>query len=375
MTDYKMKERKICFFDRGSIHYRKAIWVLMDRELPCDFYFGDFRKGNIKPLDTNLLSNFKGYFHNVYIGPFWWQKGALKLFGKGYTDIIMQGETPSLTMWTMLILNKLFYKRNIYLWSHGAYGKEGGFRKRIVVWNKKLATGCFLYGDHARQLLIQWGAPAEKLHLIYNSLNYDEQLLVRHSIQASDFYKQHFGNENKNLVFIGRLTPVKKLDQVLQALALLRSQGLNCNMTFVGDGDVKPKLQELAQNLGLGETTWFYGACYDEEKIAELLHNADLCVSPGNVGLTAMHAMTFGCPVVSNDNFSTQMPEYEAIEDGATGTFFHENDIESFADAIKRWLGNCTDRDIVRQACYHVIDTKYNPHVQIETLKRVIYNE
>lgn len=369
-----MTAHKICFFNRGSVHYRKNIWLLMDKELPCDFYFGDKRLDDIEPLDIKLLKNFKGYFHNTYLGPFYWQRGALKLFRKGYTDIILQGEIYSLTMWTMLFLNK-FYKRNIYLWSHGAYGNEKGFKRWTRTIDKKMATGVFLYGDHARQLLINWGVPAEKLHLIYNSLDYDKQLSVRQTIHPSDFYQQHFGNENKNLVFIGRLTPIKKLDQVLSAVSRLKEQGKDYNITFVGDGEVRASLQELTQKLSLESVTWFYGACYDEQKIAELLYNADLCVSPGNVGLTAMHAMTFGCPVVSNDNFNTQMPEVEAIEDGVTGTFFHEDDIESFADSIGRWLNNCGNRDAVREACYHVIDTKYNPHRQVETLKNVIYNQ
>lgn len=81
---------------------------------------------------------------------------------------------------------------------------------------------------------------------------------------------------------------------------------------------------------------WFYGACYDEKQIAEFLYNADLCVSPGNVGLNAMHAMTFGCPVIRHSNMVAQMPEVEAIEDGLTGTYFEENNIESLAQSIKK---------------------------------------
>ena len=55
----KMNNRnKICFFNRGSVHYRKNIWMLMDQGLPCDFYFGDDRRDNIKPIDTSLLHNF-----------------------------------------------------------------------------------------------------------------------------------------------------------------------------------------------------------------------------------------------------------------------------------------------------------------------------
>ena len=138
---------------------------------------------------------------------------------------------------------------------------------------------------------------------------------------------------------------------------------------------MKAQLEFLASDLGLKEKVWFYGALYDEKKIAEFLYNADICVSPGNVGLTDMHAMTFGCPVISHDNFPLQMPEFEAIEPGKTGAFFKEDDTDSLAEAIRNWMANCGDREAVRQACYKVIDEKYNPHVQIRIIKDIIYNE
>lgn len=348
--------------------------MLMDKELPCDFYFGDSRPGGIKPVDTSLLHNFKGFLHNRnLVGPWFWQSGVLGLLKKGYTDIITPGETYCLSTWVLLLYARLRHRR-VYLWTHGAYGDENGFKKWMSKTRIRVSAGAFLYGDHARQLLVKWGVPQKKLHLIYNSLDYDHQLPIRDSIKKDDFYQQHFGNANQNLVFIGRLTRVKKLQQVLKAVAILKEQGVDFNVTFVGDGEVKTELQEMAQELKIENNTWFYGACYDEQKIAEILYNADLCVSPGNVGLTAMHAMTFGCPVVSNDNFSTQMPEFEAIEDGKTGTFFKENDTESLAEAIKRWLSGVTNREVVRKACYKVIDEKYNPHKQVETLRRIIYD-
>lgn len=364
---------KICFLNKGSIHYRKNVWILMDQELDCDFFFGDNRRDSIKPIDTSLLKNFKGYFHNIFLGRLFWQKGALKLFKLGYTDIIAQGDVYNLTVWAILFLAKI-KKKNVYLWTHGAYGDEKGLKRRIIALLNKLATGSFLYGDHARRLLIEWGIPANKLHLIYNSLDYDHQLPIRQSMSLDSFYQQHFNNDNYNLVFIGRLTTVKKLHLVLEAVALLKEQGKRFNITFVGDGDIKPNLESLAKDLGIEDVTWFYGACYDEHQIAEFLYNADLCVSPGNVGLTAMHAMTFGCPVVSHDNFIEQMPEYEAIEDGKTGTFFSENSISSLALAIERWLSGVKDREEIRKNCYKVIDDKYNPHKQVETLRATIIN-
>jgi len=368
-----MITHKICYFNRSSIHYRKNIYMLMDKELPCDFYFGDSRPGKIEPVPYELLEHFKGEFHNISIGRFYWQKGALKLLRSDYTDIITPGDTYCLSTRIMLMLSKL-YKKNIYLWTHGAYGDEVGIKKWNIIRSISKVKGVFLYGEYAKSILKGWGIPESKLHVIYNSLSYDEQLPLRQSIKPSDFYQMRFNNENPNIVFIGRLTTVKKLDQTLKAVALLKEQGLFFNVTFIGDGTEKQKLESLANELGLINNVWFYGACYDEKRIAEFLYNADLCVSPGNVGLTAMHAMTFGCPVISHDNFPLQMPEFEAIEVGKTGDFFKENDIASLAEAIKRWQSNCGNREDVRKACYDVIDNKYNPHVQIETLRKTILN-
>lgn len=368
-----MNKHKICFFNRSSIHYRKNIWLLMDKELPCDFYFGDSRPGGIKPVPCELFTQFKGVFHNVDIGPFYWQKGALRLLND-YTDIITPGDYYCLSTWVMLLRAKR-KKKNVYLWTHGAYGDETGFKKWIVLLSKKLAKGVFLYGNYAKLILQNWGIPSEKLFTIYNSLSYDEQIPLRKALQPSALYTEHFKNDNLNIVFIGRLTFVKKLDQILKAVKLLKEQGINYNIIFIGDGVVRTELEELTTELGMQDTVWFYGALYDEKKIAEFLYNADLCVSPGNVGLTAMHAMTFGCPVISHNNFPKQMPEFEAIEPGKTGAFFKENDVDDLARVIKQWKNSCSDREAVRQACYKVIDEKYNPHVQIETIRKAINNQ
>lgn len=344
----------------------------MDKELQCDFYFGDSRPGKIEPIPYNLLEHFKGEFHNVNIGPFYWQKGALSLLKSEYTDIITPGEPWCITTWLLIFFARLF-KKNIYTWTHGAYGDESWCKRTVVKWQIRHLKGLFLYGNYAKDILLKWGVPESKLYVIYNSLAYDEQLPLRLSMKENKFYEEHFNNANKNIVFIGRLTTVKKLDQILRALSLLKDENLNYNVTFVGDGSEKEKLIALANELGLKDV-WFYGACYDEKQICEFLYNADLCVSPGNVGLTAMHAMSFGLPVISHNNFPMQMPEFEAITDGKTGTFFKENDIQSLAEAIKRWNSIAVDREKIRQACYKVIDEKYNPHKQVELLKQVILN-
>lgn len=361
---------KIAFISRSSVHYRKNIYMLMDKELGVDFYFGDSRPGKIENVDESLLNNVKPHLHNINLGPFYWQRGVFKLLRSDYTDIIMPGETYCLSSWVITLLAKYSGKK-VYHWTHGAYGNETGFKKWFTKLRAKKVAGSLLYGTYARDVLIKYGVDSSKLYVIYNSLAYDEQIEIRKSMSPTPIYQNYFRNDNRNIVFVGRLTKVKKLDQILYAVAKLRNEGNDLNVTFIGDGIEKERLVSLAKELKL-VNVWFYGVCYDEKILSEMIYNADICISPGNVGLTAMHAMTFGTPVISHNNFPMQMPEFEAIEDGLTGTFFKEDDIDSLADAIERWFASNKEREEIRQACYKIIDKKYNPHIQIETMKKII---
>ena len=348
--------------------------MLMDRELGIDFFFGDSRKqGAIKELDTSCLEHFKGYFHNIGFGPIYWQNGAIRLLWSDYTDLFTTATHYCLSAWVILLLAPLFGKR-VYLWSHGAYGNERGIKKWLTIWKMKRATSSLLYGNYAKNILMDWGVPEEKLHVFYNSLAYDEELEVRKTLIPSSFYQDHFHNNLPNLVFIGRLIADKKLDMIIRAMALLHNNGIDVNMTYIGDGPKKTELEAAAQESGRKENIWFYGPCYDEKQIAQLIYNADLCVSPGDIGLTAIHAMTFGTPVITHNNFRHQGPEFEAIEEGVTGTFFQANSVEDLANCIQAWLTNGLNREQIRQNCYDIIDNKYNPHRQVGMIRKVIFN-
>ncbi len=367
-------EQQIIYFSQSPIHYRKNIYLLMDEELGMDFYFGDSRPGKIAPFDVTQLKHFKGTLHNINCGPFYWQRGVLKFLKSEYTDIVTPGDTYCLSTWALLLLAK-WYKKRVYLWTHGAYGNERGLKLYLTKKRIKLCEGAFLYGNYAKQLLLRYGADEKKLHVIYNSLDYDKQVGLREQVSSISPYPEHFNNSNKNLIFIGRLTKIKKLDQLLKAISLLKEQQFNVNLTFVGDGDEMARLQSLAKELNLEKQIWFFGACYDELQKSELLYHADLCVSPGNVGLTAIDSMSFGTPVISHNNMMNQMPEVEAIEEGKTGGYFKEDDINSLADSIKHWFSANYPYEEIRRNCYQVIDEKYNPHKQAELLDRVIVKE
>ena len=353
-------------------HYRTNIFKLIDQEFDCDYVFGEAYL-NIKEMDYSQLKGNVMKVTSKHIGNWYFRCGIQNLLCKDYDAYILLGETHVISTWLFCIRARLFYPhKKIYFWTHGWYGKETNVEKILKKLFFKLPnSGIFLYGNYARELMIREGFNPNKLYVIHNSLAYDEQVAIRQQLIPLSIYEMHFGNDYPNLFFIGRLTHIKKLDQALRAIAVLKERGQNYNMTFIGGGETLDELKLLATELGLDQNVWFYGPCYDEKELGRMIYNADLCVSPGNVGLTAMHTMVFGTPVLTHNDFPHQMPEFEAIHEGETGTFFQNGSIESLSECIARWFEqHKNDREEVRQACMKEIDNNWTPQFQLEVMKK-----
>lgn len=363
--------KKIGFIGIFAPHYRQEIFQLLDKELNCDFIVGD-KSGNIKEMDLSLLSSVKKVRNKELCGKgYYYQTETLNL-SKNYDIIIADSGIICISEWLMLLLS-FFRKQKIYLWSHGWYGRESFVKKLLKRFQLFLADGMLLYGNYARDLMIKEGFNPQKLHVIHNSLAYREHISIRKTLHSTEIYREHFKNHNPVLLFIGRITKVKRLDMLIDALKQLKDKGQNFNLVFIGDGDLKEELSLYAESLNVSENIWFYGACYDESKNAELIYNADLCVSPGNVGLTAIHSLTFGTPVLTHDNYKNQMPEFESIKEGITGTFFKMGNVESLVDKIFTWFSeNYSKRERIRENCYNEIDTSWTPEYQLSIIKKVI---
>ena len=364
---------KILQQDNIGSHYRAAIYRLMDKELGCDFCFGD-KVDDIKKMDYCQLNHKVIEVHNKPLRKsFYYQVGVPSLIKEDYDVYIFIGEIRCLSTWLFLFRSIFHPKKKIFFWTHGVLGKVSLGKRLLHKFFYSFCDGVFVYNERSTRLLAEEGIPAKKLYTIYNSLDYDTQLPIRQSLKPSRLYQEHFGNENKNVVFIGRLTKVKRFDLLIEAIAKIKERGELVNVTFIGDGVERQNMEAMVEKMGINEQVWFYGACYDEKTNAELIYNADLCVSPGNIGLTAMHVLMFGCPAITNNDFDHQMPEFEAIQDGKSGAFFKVDDSESLADTISDWFNkHNSDREDVRKACYAEIDSKWNPYNQIRILKEVL---
>lgn len=363
---------KICAAFNIASHYRANIYHSIAESYDCDFVFskGD---GLLKKMDYSLLNGKVKEVPAMTFLKLSWQIGVPLLAFKKYDRYIVMGDPRYLSTWTLLFFVKLFPKKKILLWTHGCYGRENLMKRIIGRCFFGMADAVLLYGNYAKGIMTDYGYRPDKLFVVHNSLDYDRQLELRNSELKSAIFEKRFNNNLRTVLFIGRLTSVKKLDMLVDALWISVQRGFAYNLVFVGDGQEKESLKLKVHSLGIDDMVWFFGACYDEKTNAELIYNADLCVAPGNIGLTAIHSLMYGTPAVSHNDFTMQMPEFEAITPTKTGDFFTFQDVNSLADTIEEWFHAHQDhRDIIRQNCYDEIDKFWTPAYQMNVIKNAL---
>lgn len=370
---------KVAYFTNIAPHYREKLWLSLAKDLGVEFhfYFGYKPDQSIKSIDFTTLDwkDFKDQVHLInnieYQGILFWQTKVLReVLFKKWDAVILLGHARIYSVWLAAMICR-FKGIPVIMWGHGLYGSEGYLKKRFLKTFLSLSSVVLVYGEYAKKLLIGGRLKEKNINVIYNSINYELAKQQRTMERESNFFKKYFNNTNETLIFIGRITKHKKLSLLLDVLIKLKIKDAHYNLMLIGDGDDRQNLEKKAEANNLN--VHFYGACYREEEIGRLMSNADLCISPGSVGLTAVHAMSYGTPVCTHNDLKTQGPEFEAIIPNKTGCFF-DKERNNLAETIMKWFNYAHDREEVRRNCYEVIDKKYNPIVQLQVLKKTLEN-
>ncbi|MEZ0066463.1 alpha-1,6-mannosyltransferase [Streptacidiphilus sp. MAP12-20] len=134
------------------------------------------------------------------------------------------------------------------------------------------------------------------------------------------------------LVLCSRLSPEKRPERALDALAELRRRGVPAALVVAGDGPLRGRLE--ARIVAEGLPARLLGHVASPERLSALLATADLALAPGPVetfGLAALEALACGTPVVASA--SSALPAILAdagLPAADTGP--------AFADAAQRLL-------------------------------------
>ena len=189
----------------------------------------------------------------------------------------------------------------------------------------------------AQQAAAVNGAPSKRMRILYNCI--DPGFLQPLEVA---------GNEpGLSMLTVGRVSlaeQYKGQDQVIRAMPALLERFPELVYHIVGDGDWRPALENLAQQLGVAGAVRFHGFV-SEEELRYRYSEATLFIMPSRAegfGFVFLEAMVHGLPVIAGNMDASP----EVVMDGETGILVDPTSVDSIVAASTRLL---SDETLCRQ--------------------------
>lgn len=165
----------------------------------------------------------------------------------------------------------------------------------------------------------------ERLAFIHNGVDLDE-------LRRPEKDRISSCAERPYMLCIAQHVQKKGLDVLLHAFKQLQSRALPHKLILVGDGPLRPLLEDLAQSLGIDTEVAFLGK-KDRLEVTALLYGCELLVLPSRsepFGIALIEGMACGKPVVASKIGGIP----EIIEDRKNGILVEPNNPTVLADAL-----------------------------------------
>jgi glycosyltransferase involved in cell wall biosynthesis len=167
--------------------------------------------------------------------------------------------------------------------------------------------------------------------------------------------------------WIGRMTAVKRTDDVLVAFKRLRDEGIDAVLCMVGDGPDRVYLEQRAHELGVVRDTLFLGY---QEDVAPFYAAFDALVLPSsNEGtpVSAIEALAAGRPVVATRVGGVP----DVVEEGKDGFLVEPGSTDELADRLARLAGDPKLREQMGRAGRERVLPRYAVNRLVDDIDRL----
>jgi L-malate glycosyltransferase len=173
--------------------------------------------------------------------------------------------------------------------------------------------------------------PGLEVICIHNGIQYDAMA----EVSGAEVTRESVGITDQAFVVgtVGRLTPIKGIEYLLQGVSLLVHEQTVplIQVVIVGIGPLRTELERLAQRLGISERVRFMG---ERQDVPSLLGLFDIFVMPSlheGIPMALLEALAAGCPVVASAVGGVP----EVVRDGKDGMLVPSKDPAAIAEAIQ----------------------------------------
>jgi len=171
------------------------------------------------------------------------------------------------------------------------------------------------------------------------------------------------------MLSIGRLSPEKGFPGLMEALEKALVQGLDAQLTLIGDGPLREMLEKRANSGELRGRIVFKGALPERETLSEIANCDVLVVSSLMEGLPVVliEALALAKPVIAPN--VAGIPEL--IADGETGVLFRPGDWDHLTDQIQLLAANTDQWQKMGAAGRARVEMEFDVEVAVEPLRRL----
>lgn len=228
-----------------------------------------------------------------------WQRGLRKWLWEWDPDVLIAEANPR-WLSTRLAVRWMHKRRRPVLgWGLGTLSiGHGGLmpvrrlgRRRFI----RGFDGMIAYSTQAAREYEALGVPADRVFVAHNACT--------HRPESPPPRREPTFNGEATVLFVGRLLPGKRVENLVRACAALRESTLP-RLVIVGDGPERQRLVDLAR--AIYPKTEFLGPRFGAE-LVPVFQTADLFVLPGLGGLAVQEAMAHGLPVIVAEGDGTQL--------------------------------------------------------------------
>jgi glycosyltransferase involved in cell wall biosynthesis len=169
---------------------------------------------------------------------------------------------------------------------------------------------------------------------------------------------------------VAAMRPQKGQALLLEALATLRSDGVDAHLTIVGDGPERERLESRVAQLGIAEHVQMTGAL-GHDAIPRHMQAADVFCLPSfaeGVPTVLMEAMASGLPVVGT--YVGGVPEL--VEPGTSGLLVAPGRSDLLADALAGLAADPSLRARLVDGGVARVSANHDVHRQVGKLRAVL---
>jgi glycosyltransferase involved in cell wall biosynthesis len=181
--------------------------------------------------------------------------------------------------------------------------------------------------------------------------------LIRNGVDASQLPFMEHSGPTTDIGIVGNMTrSVKRTDLFIHAAAIVHRQYPDVNWHIIGDGHLRPELEKLSEELGVGSKITFAGRIEDVTGYLGKLQVGVICSDSEGLSNAILEYMFRGVATVATKVGGNT----ELIDDGETGLTVPPDNADALAAALIRLIEQPESRQAMVRAARHRVEQSYS---------------